>query len=330
MTLHLEYQITKAEKKEAQALHQEVRHGKRLKWIVLAVFYGVILLEVVVLILRFIFEVKRGERVWFFAILAVVIPVVIMFQRLTRRKTDEPVRLDVSERELVFQGDGSRVAILWSSFSKFMESQNLFVVLDGSKRILYMIPKRAFPDQAAQDWFRVLGSQPRSVAPAVADETPIPGRFVAANGIALTLQLRLGDYVNRMFTSWRFKGIVLGVLVLTMVMCLVTPDSPEAVNSRGKTLAIMLALMIPIFAVVFFAVIAISWLSERKYRKPQQIALTDEGIEFTAHDASGRMPWSTYKYYMENRWSFFVWNPRGSLWFMFPKREFTSPSDIEQ
>ena len=68
----------------------------------------------------------------------------------------------------------------------------------------------------------------------------------------------------------------------------------------------------------------------QKYLVAQQIVLTNEGIEFASRDATGHLAWNTYRYYLENRWSFFVWHPRGSLWFMFPKREFPSQSDLVQ
>jgi hypothetical protein len=45
---------------------------------------------------------------------------------------------------------------------------------------------------------------------------------------------------------------------------------------------------------------------------------------------AGRLPWNTYKYYCENRWSFFVWQPQGSRWLMFPKRAFATSTDLEE
>jgi hypothetical protein len=135
-----------------------------------------------------------------------------------------------------------------------------------------------------------------------------------------------------MLTSWRTKGIALFILAVIMgTSCYsFAHPPPDAVVSPGKVFPIMIATMIPMLTVVFFVVAFISWRSEKKYLTPKQVALTSDGIEFADQDSSGLLAWTTYKYYLENRWAFFVWNPRGSLWFMFPKREFASPSDLDQ
>ena len=135
-----------------------------------------------------------------------------------------------------------------------------------------------------------------------------------------------------MLTSWRIRGIALGILVFVIGTFLYSAANPppDAVNSPLKVFLIMLAMITPMLAAGFPVVAFISWRSEKKYLEPKQVALTGEGIEFADRDGTGLLPWTTYTYYLENRWSFFVWNPRGPLWFMFPKREFASPSDIEQ
>ena len=103
---------------------------------------------------------------------------------------------------------------------------------------------------------------------------------------------------------------------------------PDAVNSSLKVEMIMLATVTPMLVAGIFVAALVSWRGEKKHRAPQQIVLTSEGIEFASRDTRGRLPWSTYKYYLENRWRFFVWHPRGSLWFMLPKRDFPSQSDL--
>src|SRR5882724_6623631 len=73
----------------------------------------------------------------------------------------------------------------------------------------------------------------------------------------------------------------------------------------------MLATITPMLVLMLFVVSFFSWRSNRQYLVPQQILLKNEGIEFASRDSTGRLPWSTYKYYLENRWSFFLWQPRG-------------------
>jgi hypothetical protein len=71
----------------------------------------------------------------------------------------------------------------------------LFVLLNRTKTILYAVTKRAFPDAAAQYWFRALANQPPSVAPSSVSEATVPGRF-AAKGITPTVQLKYRDYLS--------------------------------------------------------------------------------------------------------------------------------------
>lgn len=276
--------------------------------------------------------IEAADREWFAALAVVIFFAFFIFKRMTRRKSDDLVRLEVSDRELVFNGRNGRTALLWSGFSQCLESPNLFVLLDRPKTILYAVPKRAFPNDAAQDWFRAQATQIQSEAPAAAgDETFVPGRFAAANGIAFTLQLKYRDYLSRNFTSWRMRGIFLGIFALVIGTSLysMAHPPPDAVVPPGKVFLIMISILSPMLVVVFFIACFISWRGERKFLKPQQIVLTSEGIEFASHDSAGRLAWNTYKYYHENRWSFFVWNPRGSLWLMFPKRVFAS-SEIDR
>ena len=87
----------------------------------------------------------------------------------------------------------------------------------------------------------------------------------------------------------------------------------------------MIAMVIPMMTAVFLLVAFMSWRSEKKFLEPQHVALSSEGIQFAGSNASGLVAWSAYRFYLENRWAFFIWNPQGSLWMMFPKRLFSSP-----
>jgi len=330
LKFQLEYSCTDAEMKEAEALQLRQHYGGGSKWRTRLVLFGILALAIAALYIRFKREIAPRDRFWFIALVVVVYIALLIFKRVTRRKTDGVVRLEVSEREVVFNSDNGRTAMLWSAFSRCLESPNLFVLVDRPKTILYAVPKRAFPDEAAQNWFRTLANQPQSVAPAVSDAALMPGRSVAANGISLTFQLEYRDYLSRVLTSWRTKGLVIGILVFVTGINFFSTPPPDAVNSSLKVQLIVLAMIIPMLGVLIFVISFFSWRGEKEYLVPQQIVLTSEGIEFASRDSSGRVPWSTYKYYLENRWSFFVWHPRGSLWFMFPKREFTSQSDLTQ
>ena len=328
--LQLEYSCTDADLKEAQTLQLRQHYGGGSKWRAHLVQFGFLVLAGAAVYFRFKHEVAPEDRPWFIALVVVLCVAFLIFKRLTHRKTDGLVRLEASEREVVFHDGKGRAEILWSGFSQCIESPNLFVLVNRPKTILYSVPKRAFPDEAAQNWFRTRANQPQSVAPAALEEPFVPGRFVAANGIALIFQLKYRDYLNRFVTSWRMKGLFIGILVLVTGTSLFSTPPPDAVNSPLKTYLIMLSIMTPMLVVMVFVVSFFSWRGEKKYLAPQQIVLTDEGIEFASRDSSGRIDWNTYRYYLENRWSFFVWHPRGSLWFMIPKREFPAQSDLAQ
>jgi hypothetical protein len=332
MTLQLEYSCTEAELKEAQSLHLLQRYGGGSKWRARLAQFGILVAVIAVICFRFTTEIERKDRLWFVALAVVIYIALLAFKRKTKRKPDQIVRLEVSEHEVVFNNGNARTSMPWSAFSQCLESPNLFALLDRRKAILYAVPKRAFADEATQNWFRTQANQPHSVAAAAMDETFVPGRFVAANGIALSLELKYKDYLSRNITSWRMKGIALAIFafVIGSNLYMAVYPPPDAVNSPLKVFLITLPILAVMMVVVISVVSFVFWRAERKFLSPQQIVLTSEGIEFVSRDSSGRLPWSTYKYYLENHWSFFVWHPSGSLWFMFPKREFASPSDLEQ
>jgi hypothetical protein len=305
MTLQLEYTCTEAEMKEAQSLNLHRQCGGGPKWRSRFIFYAFVGVIAALVYLRFKMEIAPKDRLWFVALVVVVFIALQFFKRMTRQKADKLVRLEVSEREVVFITGAGRTVMPWSAFSQCLESPTLFALLDRPKHLLYAVPKRAFPDEAAQNWFRALANQPPSVAASSVSEAAVPGRF-AAKGITLIVQLKYRDYLTRMLTSWRMKGIALGIFVFVIGMFFYSAahPPPDAVNSPTKVFLIMLATLTPMLVVVFFVVAFVSWRSEKKYLTPKQVALTSEGIEFADREGSGLLAWATYKYFLENRWSF--------------------------
>jgi hypothetical protein len=315
--------------KEAKSLQEHQRYGGGPKWRSTIIMWLVILAFGTVECLRFIKEVAAKDRVWFLALVAGLCVLAFYFKHKMRRKTGQVAQLEISERELVFSSGNERIELLWSAISQCLETPNLFVIFNRSKSIFYAIPKRAFPDERSQEWFRALANQPRTeLTPA--EETMAPGRFTSANGIALTLQLKFRDYLIRNFASLRFTGVFLGLIVFMAIICFFSTPPPDAVNSNAKTFGMMTAAFSVIWPLVTFVTSFISWRAEKTHLAPQQIMLSSAGIEFADRDGGGRLPWDTYKYYREGRWTFFLWQPRGSVWLMFPKRAFASPSDLEQ
>lgn len=315
--------------KEAQRLNIQRQCGGGPKWRSLLVYSAIIVVTIGLLVVRFVTEVAPRQRVWFIATCIVIFFVILFFKRKTRQKRDEPARIEISDQELILSGRNGRTVMPWSGFSQCLESPALFVLLDKPRRLLFAIPKRAFPDEKSQDWFRTLVKQLENPIASPAGESFMPGR-IAGKGVALTVQLGFRDYLARMLTSWRIRGIVLGLMVLFAGFCLFNPQPVNPEIPRGRMLLIMLVSAVPIFAVAFFLALLVTWRSEKKSLQPKHLVVGSEGIQFAGRDGSGLLAWTTYKYYLENRWAFFVWNPQGSLWLMLPKRLFASPMEVEE
>lgn len=317
--------------KEAKALMRYQQYGGGRKWLANLVVSLALLLMAADVCIRFRKDIAADERISVIALSVVMFVALLIFKRLTRRKEGGLAQLQLSEQGLVLGDGDSRTEVLWSGFSRILESPNLFVLVNRTKSGVYVLPKRAFPDGRSQEWFRSQANQINS-SPAISREALVPARFVSSGGIALALQYKYRDHLSRYITSWRLKGILLGMFALLIVICLIQSINPpaDAVNSPLKVLLIVVAIFPPLSVLMFFAISLMWWISEKKYAESHQVVLTGEGIEFSGHDDSGRLPWNTYRYYCENRWSFFVWHPRGSLWLMFPKRAFASPLDLEQ
>jgi len=330
VTLKLQYRCTEGERKEAKKLQEYDFYGRGSRWRGRLVLGALLAIAAFGYALRFQREVAPEHKPWFVGLCAVIFLAIVIFKRITRQKIEDDAQLEISEREVTMGAGEGKTVIQWSGFSQCLESPNLFVLVNRSKTVLFTVPKRVFSDEAAMDWFRAQANQPKGAAGSIPVEELLPGRFVSSNGIALTLRLKLRDYLNRNFTSWRMRGICLGLLVLSAGITFLMPSPPDPVNSPLKTFLIMAPTMLGM-TVAVTAFISISyWLAERKHLIAQQLVVNDAGIEFVAQDSTGRLPWSTYKYYLENRWSFFMWQPQGSLWLMLPKRDFASASDLTQ
>lgn len=331
--LQLEYICTDAEMREAQSLELRETLGKGSRvWTNLALF-GMLALALALVYFQLRNEVSPRWRIFYLLLFPAAFVFLHFSKKRARNRPRKPVKIELSDREVMIINDGLRVSTPWTEFGKCLESPNIFILLNKTGRYLLIFPKRVFPDERAQNWFRSQASQPHNVAASTAD-TPFSASMpVPADGIALNFQLGYWDYFNRLITSWRTRGIALGLYMLITGICLyqgAQPD-PDAVNSPAK---VYFVFMLPIFTamlVIIAPVVAlISWLNEKKHLTPRQIVLSGERLDFGGPDGSGFIPWTTFKYYKENRWSFYVWNPSPRQWDMFPKRAFTSAMEIER
>ena len=332
LPLKLEYICTDAELKEAQSLSLRQQLGGGSRWRTLLVLFVILAGVLTLLYFQFKTEIAPQYRPYFLVLVGVAFAFFFFKQRQVRKQPDLPTRLEVSEHGITILNDTTRIDVHWSGFSQCLESPNLFVLVDKPKRFLITLPKRAFPDAAAQDWFRVQANQPSAVAASTAD-VPFTPKQPATDGITLNCQLGYRDYVNRTVTSWRMRGIALAIYAFAIGMCVyqgMQPPTPERVNSPEKVMCIMLAVLTVMMLCLIPIISFFMWRRDIKYLSPRQLVLTGEHIAFAGPDGHGILPWATFTCYLENRRSFFVWNTNGQAWDMFPKRTFTSVTDLER
>ena len=331
--LQLEYTCTNAELREARSLNAQQQLGKGSPARTLLVLFGIL----AVLLALAYFQIREmvAPRFQPLALASIVVLFFFFYFKLrrARKRSRKPAKVELTEREVTFVNDGLRISTLWSGFSECLESPNLFVLLDRTKGLLLVFPKRVFPDEKAQNWFRARANQRPGVAASTADTPFSPDAPVTTDGIVLNFQLGYRDYLNRTVTSWRMRGFVLALYLAVTGMFLYTlaHPAPDAVNSPVKVFFVFL---LPVFTAMLAAMILgigfFFWRSHIKYLVPRRMVLGNEQIEFATANDRAVIPWTTYKYYLENRWSFFVWDPRGQQWDMYPKRAFTSAAERER
>lgn len=325
--LQLEYIVTEADQKSAKELHAHQNLGGGPKWRSKLILWIILAGAMVLMYVRYQAEVKPQHRPYFWGLVILVLILLKIFQRYNRQQPT-PIQLTVSERELVLESGGGRVAMPWSSFGKLLESHELFVLLDRPKRLLYIIPKRAFPDAPALDWFRILALNAPSAPNDFGPEPVVPPPTTTTDGITLNFTLKYRDYLVRNLTSWRMRGIALLIFAVTVVAVagMVLHPDPQAVHGPGATLAIMLPILTGMLMVLIAVVTLYEFYQDRKYHEEQLLILSADGIAFAAKSSRGVMPWRDYECYLENRWCFILWNRR-ALWYLLPKRAFISEAD---
>jgi YcxB-like protein len=315
----LEYNCSKAEIKEAESLNQHYKMGGGPKWrsglLIYLAFGGIIL----VAYYRVRYEFSPEEQ-WLCIPVAVVVFITLrIIKRQNSKNATKSTRMEVSEQGLTTIAGDKRALTRWSGFGKCLESPNLFVLLDLSERLLVVLPRRAFPDAASQDWFRVLANQRPTKSELPSEETASSDKALPPDGIVLNFQLGYRDYLSRMISSWRTKGIVLLIFSMVTVICIVQgmhPD-PNAVNPPVKVYFVyMLPTLCVMLPVVFLIVTLVTWLSEKELIQQQNLILTDAGIIFSELHASGSLGWDTFDYYLENPWSYIIWKGGARTWFL--------------
>ena len=331
-TLRLEYTCTKADIEEAETLNLRKRLGGGSKWRTRVVLFALVALMAVEFYVRILRDLQREYWILAVAGVAGLTMVVMLVTRKWRDKPRTATNVEVTAADFSILGPNSKVTMPWSAFSECLESPNLFVLVDRPKATLLVVPKRAFPSESWQTWFRAQ-TENRSVLAESRTAPEISTAASSAGAVAFKFKLGFRDYLDRSLASWRTWGLFFGIVILmagTTFIQVIHPV-PDAVNSPAKVFFVFelpfLMVLVPFMIIV---VSLISWRTEKKHLGPQHGAFTDEHISFSGINGSGTTPWTSYARYKETRWSFILWCGRSSVWTMFPKRAFNTSEDVQR
>lgn len=336
--LRLEYFCTPQELAEAQSLSLRKQIGRGSKWLTLAVLF----LVAGGLLAAFWFQIRREippkYRPLFFAGVFLLWLFFLYRQRRSRggqkrnlvEATQDEFRMEIGETKLQMP---------WSAFSSSLESPKLFVLVDRQKATLFVIPKRAFPDEPSQTWFRdrlALHASERqhtellqSTGPADESTAKRAGANLKTRRAGITVQscLTYRDYLDYTFASWFSFGLILGFSAMPVVTGLVVISKPDP-RAVFTPIQMLFYFIIPfgLFMMIFLTLVVTTrnWLLHKKHLLTNEIGFSDESIELASPDGVAEVPWSTYGCFKETRRSFFLWKRGSPAWLLIPKRALDS------
>lgn len=333
--LRLEYRCTAEEMREAQTLNLRKQVGRGSKWLTIIILLTVLLGLVLLLGYQLYTEVPALYRSCAFVV-AIFLVFIIFFirQRRARRRTPGTVTVVISDKEVSVASTTGNLTMPWSSFSACLESPNLFVLVDRQKSFLVVLPKRVFPSQSWEDWFRGRANDKPDLAEAYQMETvltqPVP------RGERVTLNLRLGfrDYLDCTFASWFARVVILGLgagIPLGTGAYAATQPHPHAIYSTAQMFCFfVLPFALFMVAMLTFLITFRNWRAHAAYLVPQEVSFSDLSIDTSSRDGTSSLPWSTYTCYKETRRSFLLWSTRTSAWLLIPKRNIESADNLDR
>jgi hypothetical protein len=331
--LRLEYACTNDEMNEAQALGIRKQIGGGSKWLTRLVLFAVLGLLLVAFYVSGLRDVPATYRPYVFGAFLLFVTGFVLWKNKTKPRSTETTRLEVTESELAIMSPNIKASTPWSAFSELIESPALFVLIDRTKTSLLVVPKRAFPSESWQTWFRNLaGNRPAPVSQSITPVTGQPSR-AAADGVTLRFQLGFRDYLDRALASWFTWGIIfiLAGLILGLTINEGAHPPPHAVYSAAQ---VYFMFMLPFSVIMALMVIGIftvhPWLSHSKHLIPQEMTLSPESITFVSADGTSTLPWTIYAQYKETRRSFVIWKSWRSIWMVLPKRALASDAELER
>ncbi len=319
----LEYICSDAELGEAKSLglRHELRKGKKS-----LLFLGcLIALMVTAVVLKIQHQVPAHLRPYTYTG-AVLITIAVFFFNRDAGKKRLVTTIDIDDAGLRIQGADTHIAIPWTAVSECQESAHVFGVFLRTERVQFVLPKRAFPNQTAIEWFRQRAKQTCDAT--INQTTPGLSSRTTPDEIRIRFRLDFRDHLNRTFASaiiW-----LVGVLTILFAIGSELRDAPD-MSSRGMETALRnflkgLPFLLPVMLFVPLMMTVMSWLAQRRFAQ-QELAFHDDGITIIAPDGSATVPWTRYPFYKETGRYFLLW-AKDRNWLMIPKRTFNS--GIEQ
>jgi hypothetical protein len=329
--LRLQYTCTKAERDEAQTLVTREQLGGGSKWLAKILLY----LMLIGLLLEGYFKFDDMPKLRRLEILGAIIlgstVFVILKNRLQKEATDQ-IKIEVSIKNFTILDKASKAAIAWSSISNCYESSGLFVLLHKSNSLSYIVPKRAFPSEDWQAWFRALANHKPEPDQTSTIESVIAADSKSTNIVIIRFKLGLRDYFDRCITSWLTWTIALAMEVLVLAALLSASANPAPNGPARPALDasfLLFPLVMPI--VLMIALFTIQpWLSQRKHSTSQEVALSEDGIFFNGGDGSGNLAWSTFTNFKETQNCFILARRWTRVWFLLPKGSFATREDVQR
>jgi hypothetical protein len=331
--LRLEYALTGNDMEQAKTLCLNKRIGGGSEW--KTVFIMLTLMTVAIVGAWFRFrEIPVVYRALLLGGVVAGSVVYVFVQKKFRKSVARPTVLEVSEKDLTFLSAGSRAVLPWSSFGECLESPGLFVLMDRPKKMFYAIPKRAFPSEASQTWFRELAALAPGYATPEWHEPPTSARPGSPDCVTITAQPTFRDGLAAALAAWRIRGICLAGAVLVLVPfsigLVINPPPPANADDMGAAFLIVFVILSYLAFVTFFVVMyAVQfWRANGKGSASHTIAFSREAVAVSGTDGSGTLPWTTYGHYKETRRYFFLWGR--SQWLLLAKRYFASDDELSR
>jgi hypothetical protein len=330
--LQLEYVCSVAEIDEAKLLCVRKHIGGGSKW--KTRFYQIVIL--IGLLAGAWFRFEEFSPTARLMLLVALVAGSVLFVRLRkkfRKVNTVATRLEISDSDITVLNGDSKVAFPWSAFTDPIESPNLFVLVDRPKQMMIIVPKRVFPDETLQTWFRETARNPSDNPVPAPSQPSAQSTSATSDRMILSFDLNLLDHVACTLASWRTWGFCIAIVAFQFGLFLASSLNPPQDAELGKTLTeVFFCYQLPgylAFVVIFIVLFSlVRWWSSVKYSAHQELILSQESLTFSNADSSGQLPWSHFAYFKETPWSFILW--RGPAWMQIPKRGFGSLNDINR